>query len=866
MSEFRINNVNNFAVGQTVNIDTGANLESAVIATVGAGGTTTLGWPTAIGDTNLKVPSVANFVAGGTIYIDNAANLESAVVASVGSAGATTVRVDTAAGDTNIPVASATGFAVGDTITIDTGADAETAVIVSVVGGGSPSLTVDAPLANAHAVGAMVAGSGLTLAAPLTLAHASGAVVTGNGLTLSTPLTLAHAGAVAIATLTPAGATNIKVVNVTGFFVGQTINIDTSANLETATIAAVGTAGADGTGLDLTAGLTISHTGAPAVVQTDPAALAGATNVKVNSVMGYYPGDTINIDTGANIERRTILAVGTAGVSGTGIDLDTPLTLPHNVGVSATDTRVLQSTAVLGTDYTVVSNTVIIPAGTLSGTIVTIPIVTLPNPNPSEALTINTIAACTVGCIGVTVNNNDPSTVVINAHGFPYLNSALPVADRVADLMSRMSLFDKVGQMTQTNMTVLTNGTTTNESSYNGVRVWRLGSILSGGTDSPTPNSPTGWADLIDGFESRALATPLQIPLIYGIDTIHGNSHMIGSVLFPHDIGMGATRNPDLSYQQGVITAQETRSTGPQWGFGPTICADRDIRWGRTYECYSEDPDLVNLMETIIEGYQGSDPLDMSGMHIVASAKHFAGDGATQNGTNTGVDVMSTEEFERVALAQYIPAVQTYHAGTIMPSYSSTQLDGATTSIKMSANADLMTGWLKQQTGFDGFLISDYNAIDQIPVANPNPLPAPINNNYAYQAMTSFNAGMDMVMAPGNPAWKNFINYVQTLVKTGYMDQSRIDDAVRRILTQKFALGLFEQPFTDRSTQDQILSAEHRAVAREATAESQVLLKNVDNILPLSKTANIYLAGSNAHSVINQAGGWSIQLAEHPHR
>ena len=208
--------------------------------------------------------------------------------------------------------------------------------------------------------------------------------------------------------------------------------------------------------------------------------------------------------------------------------------------------------------------------------------------------------------------------------------------------------------------------------------------------------------------------------------------------------------------------------------------------------------------------------------------------------------------------------MQKYHTGTIMPSYSSTQLDGATTSIKMSANADLMTGWLKEDTGFEGFLISDYNAIDSIPVPSPNPLPAPINNNYAYQAMISFNAGMDMVMAPNNPAWKNFINYVQTLVKTGYMSQSRIDDAVRRILTQKFALGLFEQPFTDRSTQDQILSAEHRAVAREATAQSQVLLKNVDNILPLSKTAKIYLAGSNAHSVINQAGGWSISWQSIP--
>jgi beta-glucosidase-like glycosyl hydrolase len=589
----------------------------------------------------------------------------------------------------------------------------------------------------------------------------------------------------------------------------------------------------------------------------------GATNIKINNVMGYYVGDSIRIGTGGSLETRTIAAVGTPGVSGTGIDLTTALSVSHSVGQTVADTRVLPSTAVPGTDYIVPSNTLVIPAGSASGTEVTIPIITLPNPNASAALTINTTVACTSGCTGVTVNNNDPSTVVINAHGFPYLDKTLSVEERVDDLMSRMSLFDKVGQMDQTLLTVVNNGTTTNNSSYNNIRAWRLGSILSGGDTNPTPNSPTGWADMVDSLEYRALATPLQIPIIYGEDTIHGNAHMVGAVMFPHDIGMGATHDPDLSYQQGVITAQETRSSGPQWGFGPTICAARDIRWGRTYECYSEDPDLVNLMETIIEGYQGPDPLDKSGLHILASAKHFAGDGATLNGTNTGVDVMSSEEFARVALAPYIPAVQKYRTGTIMPSYSSTQLDGAPTSIKMSANADLMTGWLKDLIGFDGFLISDYDAINSIP-ASPNPLPPPINVSYARQIQISFNAGMDMVMAPSQPEYKNFINYLQVLVDMGYVSPSRIDDAVRRILTQKFELGLFEQPFTDRSTQDQIDSPEHKAVARKAAAESQVLLKNTNNVIPLSKTAKIYLAGSNADSIINQAGGWSISWQSIP--
>ena len=857
-TRLRVNNAANFAPGQTVNIDTGASLESATVAVVGTGGSTTLGLPASAGDSSLKLASVSGFAAGGTIYVDQGAALEQVVVDSVGSAGATTVRVAAAAGDTTLFVQSRSGFSNGSTITIDSGADLESAVVQSTSSsgsGGGQRLILTAPLAMAHAVGVQVSGSGIGLTAPLALAHDAGAAVSGNGLTLAAGLTMLHAGPAAIATVTPAGSTNIKVLSTDGFTVGDSVTIDSGANVETAVIAAVGTGGFAGTGLDLAAPLALTHLGGPAVRMTS--ALAGATNVKVNSIMGYYPGDIIAIDSGANQEIGNVVSVGTPGLAGTGIDITPALTMDHFAGASVTDTRAVASTAVAGVDYSVPSATVVIPAGTPSGTVVTIPVVTAVNPNPSVALTINTTAACTAGCTGVTVNNNDPSTVVINAHGFPYLNPALPVADRVADLMSRMSLFEKVGQMDQTLYTQSANGSTTNNASWNNMRAWALGSILSGGTDSPTPNSPTGWADLVDNFIARSLTTPLQIPMIYGIDTIHGNSHMIGTVLFPHDIGMGATRDADLSYQQGLITAEETRPAGPQWGFGPTICVDRDIRWGRTYECYGEDPTLVSMMETIIDGYQGMNPLDKSGS-ILASAKHFAGDGATLNGRNAGVDVMSSAEFARVALAPYIPAVQVHHTATIMPSYSSTQLDGATTSILMSANGDLMTGWLKDTTGFDGFLISDYNAINSIPVPNPNPLPSPINTSYAYQTMTSFNAGMDMVMAPSNPNFKDFVNYLQELVRQGYVPMSRIDDAVSRILTQKFELGLFEQPFTDRSTQDEIGSPARRAIARQATAELQVLLKNANNILPLSKTAKIYLAGSSADNISNQLGGWSI--------
>ena len=467
-TNIKVSSVTNLFIGQTLNIDSGANQETVTVTAVGstgAGGSGITFTPALInahssgavyaavtpaGSMNIRVASITNFAAGQTINIDTGASLESATLAAVGAGGATTLSAAAGIGDTNIKVASVSGLVAGNTLWVGAGADQESAVIASVGTSGA-------------------GGSGVTLTSGLTKDHVSAAPVTGNmlvltsGLTLSHAVTTADATAIPVVTLTPAGATNIKVINVAGFVAGQTINIDTGANLETATIASVGTAGATGTGLDLTAGLTLAHTGAPAVVQTDPAVMAGATNIKVNSVMGYYPGDTITIDTGANIERRTIVAVGTPGLGGTGIDLDAALTLPHLAGATVTDTRVLQSTAVLGTDYTVASNTVVVPAGSPSGTVVTIPIATLPNPNPSVALTINTTLACTDGCTGVTVNNNDPSTVVINAHGFPYLDPSLSVAERVSDLMSRMSLFDKVGQMTQTNMTQLRNGTSTNE-------------------------------------------------------------------------------------------------------------------------------------------------------------------------------------------------------------------------------------------------------------------------------------------------------------------------------------------------------------------------------------------------------------------
>src|SRR3954454_21506951 len=292
----------------------------------------------------------------------------------------------------------------------------------------------------------------------------------------------------------------------------------------------------------------------------------------------------------------------------------------------------------------------------------------------------------------------------------PYQNPNLPVAQRVDDLMSRMTLAEKVGQMTQTERGQVYKDATP-------ITAWNLGSILSGGGSVPDPNEPEAWADMIDRFQRAALATRLHIPILYGIDTVHGDGNMYGATVFPHNIGLGATRDPALVRRVEHVAASETRSTGPQWAFAPCICVARDDRWGRTYESYSEDPALVSLLETSIDGLQGTTPTAKAANdRVLASAKHFAGDGGTRFGTGSGsypidqgVTITSQDAFEKLFVSPYIPAVQVHHVGTIMPSYSSVDYtdDGTCNAIKMSPFKSLSTDRLKDQIGFEGFLISD---------------------------------------------------------------------------------------------------------------------------------------------------------------
>jgi beta-glucosidase len=406
-----------------------------------------------------------------------------------------------------------------------------------------------------------------------------------------------------------------------------------------------------------------------------------------------------------------------------------------------------------------------------------------------------------------------------------------------------MTLADKVGQMTQAERADLTH--------QSDIATYALGSLLSGGGSTPTPNTPEAWADMIDSFQARAQATHLQIPLLYGEDSVHGDNNLVGATVFPHNIGMGATRDPALVKQEGEIAATETRATGPTWAFSPCLCVTRDERWGRSYESYGEDPALVDQMETIIDGLQGDGALSKN-TSVLATAKHFVGDGGTTYGSSTtgsytidqGVTTVTQAQLDALFLEPFEEAVQEHDVGSVMPSYSSLQIVGKDSApIKMHARGDMITGVLKQQFGFDGFVISDWQGINQI------------GPDYETDVKVGVNAGIDMVMVPDQYA--NFEHDLTDLVSNGGVTQTRIDDAVSRILTQKFKLGLFEHPYTDRTNAATIGDAAHRGVAREAAAESQVLLKNA-GALPLSASASIYVAGSNADDLGNQTGGWTV--------
>jgi beta-glucosidase len=419
----------------------------------------------------------------------------------------------------------------------------------------------------------------------------------------------------------------------------------------------------------------------------------------------------------------------------------------------------------------------------------------------------------------------------------PYKDRTFPLEKRVDDLLRRMTLDEKIGQMTQADQASL--------KSPSEVDTLFLGSVLSGG-DSELPDvSAKGWKAHTETLQKRALGTRLGIPIIYGVDAVHGHSNVRGAVIFPHNIGLGCTRNPKLVEETSRVTALEVAGTGMHWNFAPCIAVPQDDRWGRTYEGFGETAELaVTLGSAAVRGLQGSDM--SSPGRVLATAKHFVGDGGTRNGVDRGDTVVDEATLRRVHLAGYVAAIKA-GVGSIMVSFNSWNGE------KMHGHRHLITDVLKGEMKFQGIVVSDWNGIDEL-AGTPEE-----------RIAKAVNAGIDMMMVPDK--YREFIDGMKKNVDAGRITTARIDDAVRRILTIKFRLGLFERPFGDPSQFDKIGSAEHRAVARQAVRESQVLLINKGNVLPLNPTVSgIQVAGRAADDLGMQCGGWTISWQGSPGR
>lgn len=404
---------------------------------------------------------------------------------------------------------------------------------------------------------------------------------------------------------------------------------------------------------------------------------------------------------------------------------------------------------------------------------------------------------------------------------------------RAADLLARMTLDEKIGQMTQPARDYIRNPAD--------IGRYGFGSILSGGGSGPRSNIPLSWADMYDGYQRQALGSRLAIPMIYGIDAVHGNNNVRGSTIFPHNIGLGAAGDAALVEKAARITAAEVAATGIDWTFAPCVTVPQDIRWGRSYEGFSEEPGLTGrLGAAAVKGFQAGsgDAAFAAPDSILACIKHFVGDGGTKGGVDRGDTVCDEGTLRSLYLAPYVEGIKA-GAGSVMVSFSSWN------GLAMHQHRYLVTDVLKGELGFKGFVVSDWAGVKEAP------------GDPATQIEKAINAGVDLVMVPDNYA--EFVATLTGLVKSGRVDQARIDDAARRILTVKFRIGLFERPYADRSLLAAVGSPEHRAVARQAVRQSQVVLKN-DGILPLKPGAykRILVCGSAADDIGMQCGGWTI--------
>ncbi|ROP79819.1 exo-1,4-beta-glucosidase [Stenotrophomonas rhizophila] len=422
-----------------------------------------------------------------------------------------------------------------------------------------------------------------------------------------------------------------------------------------------------------------------------------------------------------------------------------------------------------------------------------------------------------------------------------------PLADdpalekRIDALMAGMSVEQKVGQTVQGDIASMT---------PDDVRRYHIGSVLAGGNSDPDGKydaPPSAWLKLADAYYAASMDPASGgpgIPIIFGIDAVHGQSNIVGATLFPHNIGLGATRNPDLMRQIGQVTAVETRTTGMEWTFAPTVAVPQDDRWGRTYEGYSESPEVVaSFAGKVVEGLQGvpGQPGFLDGHHVIASVKHYAGDGGTTHGKDQGDTQVSEAVMRDVHAAGYPPAIQA-GAQTVMASFNS--FNG----VSMHGHKPMLTDVLKGRMHFGGFVVGDWNGHGKVAGCTNDNCPA------------SFNAGVDMLMAPDS--WKGIYESNVAAVKSGVISMARLDEAVRRILRVKLRLGLFEagKPSTrPLGGKFELLGApEHRAIARQAVRESLVLLKNQDGVLPLAPKQRVLVAGDGADDLGKQSGGWTL--------
>ena len=417
-----------------------------------------------------------------------------------------------------------------------------------------------------------------------------------------------------------------------------------------------------------------------------------------------------------------------------------------------------------------------------------------------------------------------------------YQNPNNSIEQRVEALLKVMTLDEKIGQMIQAERENI---------SAQDIKNYKLGSVLSGGGSFPGQNTLEDWQNMYNSFQKKAAGTRLGIPIIYGVDAVHGNSNVEGAVIFPHNIGLGAARDKDLMEKIATVTIKEVLATGANWNFAPCVAVSRDERWGRSYESYGEDKELQKLLvSSYIKGIQGH----KSNKYLpkekgVATAKHFLADGGTQFGTGQhgGIDRGDVNGKEKEIIETHSEGYkEAINEGVLSVMASFSSING----IKMHENK-LITELLKKQLGFKGFVVSDWEAIELIE-----------GTSYSEKLAKAVNAGVDMIMEPKD--WKIAIKGLKKEVEQGKISISRIDDAVSRILYAKFKSGLFENPYANKEISNYFGSPEHREIAREAVRKSLVLLKNENKLLPFKSSSKIFVTGPSADDVGIQSGGWTL--------